>query len=224
MFSIFSSKKADSDEEGEGGDKFDESGSDSDASEASTATTASAASAASSASSTSKKPATGRMARKKVGFYGVTRGAQKKFQMKNMMKSRRVIAAETIQKYVRGFLWRRAEERRQEKLARIEKERNIRMMRRRQMERDYWWDADVDSDELHRYQIEDLLMRLGLATSGTREQLLVRFKRWILHRSIVADIAVQCASVAVDRALNGSGGAYTLDVPTPSRRYPIKKP
>ena len=39
----------------------------------------------------------------------------------------------------------------------------------------------VDTDNLHRYQLEDLLMRLGLATSGTRE-LLVRFKRWILHR------------------------------------------
>jgi hypothetical protein len=63
----------------------------------------------------------------------------------------------------------------------------------------------VDIDLLHRYQIEDLLMRLGVATSGTREQLLVRFKRWVLHRAIVADLGVQCATVAVERSLNGAG-------------------
>lgn len=61
---------------------------------------------------------------------------------------------------------------------------------------------------------------MGMTTSGTREQLLVRFKRWVLHRAIVADVAVQCAAVAVDRSLNGSGGVYTIDVPTPSRRTP----
>jgi alpha-tubulin suppressor-like RCC1 family protein len=158
-----------------------------------------------------------------------------------------VVAAEVIQRYVRGFLWRRAEERRLAREARIAKERNIRHVRRRQMQRDYCkaisiptpqqlcpynetrsafllrstgWDSEVDTDNLHRYQLEDLLMRLGLATSGTREQLLVRFKRWILHRAVIADIAVQCASVSVGRALNGSGGVYTLDVPTPTRREP----
>ena len=61
-----------------------------------------------------------------------------------------VVAAEIIQRYVRAFLWRRAEERRKEKEARIAKERNIRHVRRRQMERDYWWDADIDTDDLHR--------------------------------------------------------------------------
>ena len=29
-------------------------------------------------------------------------------------------------------------------------------------------------------------MRLGLATTGTREALLIRFKRWIMHRAVVA--------------------------------------
>ena len=48
----------------------------------------------------------------------------------------------------------------------------------------------------------------------------MRFKRWILHRAIVADIAVQCASVSINRSLNGSGGVYALDVPTPTRREP----
>jgi hypothetical protein len=92
-----------------------------------------------------------------------------RFNFKNLLRSRRVVAAEVIQRYVRGFLWRRAEERRLAREARIAKERNIRHVRRRQMERDYWWDCEVDADGLHRYQIEDLLMRLGLATSGTRE-------------------------------------------------------
>ena len=53
------------------------------------------------------------------------------------------MAAEIIQKYLRGFLWRCAEARRQEREARIAKERNTRHVRRRQMERGYWWDSEV---------------------------------------------------------------------------------
>jgi hypothetical protein len=93
----------------------------------------------------------GRMAKSGGGsaFYGTVRKGQR-FKMKNALRNRRIIAAEIIQRYVRGFLWRRAEERRLAREARIDKERNIRHVRRRQMERDYWWDADVDTDELHR--------------------------------------------------------------------------
>ena len=75
-------------------------------------------------------------------------------------------------------------------------------------------------DGLHRFEIEDVLRRIDLATDGTRETLLVRLKRWILFRSIIADLAAQAAVVAVSRNLDGSGGVYALDIPTPSCRRP----
>lgn len=68
------------------------------------------------------------------------------------------------------------------------------------------------------YTTNSLTHRLSLShryTQGTREDLVTRFKRWIVFPAIVADVAAQAAHAAAQRMLDGAGGVFSYECPTP---------
>ena len=75
--------------------------------------------------------------KEKDALYKTVRKAQR-FSVKGMLESKRVRAAKVIQRAIRAFNARMRLLREAERKARIQKERDLRNLRRRQMTREYW--------------------------------------------------------------------------------------